>query len=92
MIIRILGEGQYSVSDADLDGLQKLDVALERAVESEDEQQFRGALTTLLERVRTTGAQLPPDSLEPSDAILPGGDAHVDEVRALILDDGIIPG
>ncbi len=92
MIIRILGEGQFSVDDADLDGLQELDAALERAVEGDDEQQFRSALTALLGRVRTAGKALPDDALEPSDAILPGPDAYVDEVRALILDDGIIPG
>ncbi len=92
MIIRILGEGQYQIADADLDGLQELDADLERAVEGDDEEQFRSALRGLLERVRTAGQPVPSDALDASDAILPGEDAHVDEVRALILDDGIIPG
>ena len=37
MIIRILSEGQFEVPDAELDGLNELDAALESAVESGDE-------------------------------------------------------
>ncbi len=92
MIIRILGEGQYQVGDADLDGLQALDGELEQAVESGDDAVFRQALVALLDRVRSVGSKVPDDELDASDAILPGEDAHVDEVRALLLDDGVIPG
>ena len=92
MIIRILGEGQFAVDDAELDGLQELDRQLETAVESGDEQQFRTALATLLDRVRSVGKPVADDELTPSDAILPGAEAHVDEVRAVMLEDGVIPG
>ncbi len=92
MIIRILGEGQFAVDDAELDGLQELDRQLESAVESGDEQQFRTALSALLDRVRAVGKPVADDELTPSDAILPGPDAHVDEVRAVMLEDGVIPG
>ncbi len=92
MIIRILGEGQFRVGDSDVDGLQELDRALETAVEGGDERAFRSALHALLESVRSVGERLPDDELDASDAILPGPDAHVDEVRALLLEDGVIPG
>ena len=35
---------------------------------------------------------LPPDSLEPSDVIIPHEDATLDEVRKLLTDEGLIPG
>lgn len=92
MIIRIMGEGQYDVADGDVVDLQELDVALEKAVDGNDDGDFRRALNSLLDRVREVGRPLPDDELDASDAILPSEDAHVDEVRALLLGDGVIPG
>ncbi|RJK96913.1 PspA-associated protein PspAA [Vallicoccus soli] len=92
MIIRILGDGQYLVPDDAVEQLQALDDALEEAVATDDDDTFRRALTGLLDHVRQAGELLPDEDLDASDAILPGDDAHVDEVRALLLDDGVIPG
>ncbi len=92
MIIRILAEGQYDVPEEAVDSLQKLDEALEAAVDSGDDERFRSALSALLSRVREAGSPLPEDELDGSDAFLPGEDASVAEVRALLLDDGVIPG
>lgn len=92
MIIRILGEGQYNVSDGAVDELNTLDDALEQAVNGGDDIAFKGALAGLLSAVRDRGERLADDALEPSEAILPGEDASVDEVRELLKDDGVIPG
>lgn len=92
MILRILNEGQYAIPDDAVPGLQELDEALERALDSGDDDTFRTALRSLLDRVRSTGSRLPDDDLDSSDAILPDEDAHVAEVRALLLEDGVIPG
>lgn len=92
MIIRILGEGQYDVSDAALDRLNELDAALEAAVEAGDRTAFAPALAALLGGVRTVGVQHEVDSLDTSDLILPPDDASIDEVRELLADDGLIPG
>lgn len=94
MIIRVLGEGQYTVDDAHADLLNSLDSGLERAVESGDEGAFRAALADLLAQVRTLGQPLPVDSLEPSDALLPAEDSSLEDVRALLADtsEGLIPG
>lgn len=92
MIIRILNEGQYDVPEQAVTSLQELDRALEQAVNSNDEDRFRSALAALLSRIRESGSPLPDDELDSSEAILPGEDAHVDEVRALLLPDGVIPG
>ncbi|MEU3019972.1 MULTISPECIES: hypothetical protein [unclassified Nocardiopsis] len=92
MIVRIMGEGQVDLTDADLDLLNDFDAALEAAIESGDEATFRKALHDLLEKVRQDSKPLPPDSLEPSQFILPHADASMDEVREMLQDDGLIPG
>jgi hypothetical protein len=92
MIVRILGEGQFSVDEAATVELNKLDTQLEAAVERNDETAFTAALHGLLDQVRALGAPLPADALEPSDLILPSPDSSMDEVRKLLTDDGLIPG
>jgi hypothetical protein len=94
MIVRILGEGQYDVSDEALERLNELDAAVESAVDAGDEAAFGTALAALLDGVRTVGVAHDVDSLDESDLILPPSDATIDEVRALLADadDGLIPG
>jgi hypothetical protein len=92
MIVRILAEGQYDVSDEALERLNQLDATLEAAVESGDTAGFGAALAALLDGVRTVGVPHDPDSLDESDLILPPSDATIDEVRELISGDGLIPG
>jgi hypothetical protein len=92
MIVRILGEGQYDVSDDALPQLNTLDSAVEAAVETSDEEAFASSLAALLDGVRTVGVAHAADALDESDLILPPPDATIDEVRALLSDDGLIPG
>ena len=92
MIVRILGEGQLRVDDSATDELNVLDAALGKAVNAGDEEAFRGALTALLDRVRSLGSPLAADALEPSDLILPYADAGLDDVRQMLTDGGLIPG
>jgi hypothetical protein len=92
VIVRILGEGQYDVSDDSLDRLNELDRSLEAAVEGDDQEAFGTALAALLDGVRTMGVPHDVESLDESDLILPPGDASIDEVRQLLQDDGLIPG
>ena len=92
MILRILGEGQLEVSDDALDQLNELDEALISAVEQGDEGLFATALGDLQAKVREVGKPVPEDHLGPSELILPGADATLEEVRALLSDEGLIPG
>ncbi|WP_067176057.1 PspA-associated protein PspAA [Microtetraspora niveoalba] len=92
MIVRIMGEGQIQIEDADLDVLNALDDELETAIESDDETVFRVKLHALLDKVRQVGKALPDDSLEPSELILPPADASIEEVREMLGDTGLIPG
>jgi hypothetical protein len=92
VIVRILGEGQFSVDDTATAELNRLDSELEKAVNSSDEAAFATALRGLIDQVRAQGAPLPTDSLEESDLILPRPDSSMDEVRQMLTDDGLIPG
>lgn len=92
MIVRILGEGQLEVPDAESGELNELDVKLEAAVERGDEDGFRTALADLLAKVRQAGAPTDAAVLKPSELIVPQPDATMDEVRKLLTDEGLISG
>ncbi len=92
MIVRILGEGQLEVSDEHVDELNRLDDELSVAIEDADEERFRVALQELVRAVRDVGQAVPDDALVESELVLPGPDASMDDVRALLTDDGLIPG
>jgi hypothetical protein len=92
MIVRILGEGQLSVDDTARAGLNELDARLSDAIDRGDETEFRRALKALIAGVRAAGSPVPPDSLQPSELILPYEDADLAGVRKLMTDEGLIPG
>jgi hypothetical protein len=91
VIVRIMGEGQLRLDTGELDELNRLDDQLGEAIDSGDDEQFRAALTTLLDAVRSAGTPVDDDELVDSDLVLPYAEAHVDEVRAMLTDDGLIP-
>jgi hypothetical protein len=92
VIVRILGEGQVDVPDGELDALNDLDDALQRAVDGGDEEGFIQSLAALLSRVRDIGRPLPDEEIVASDLVLPSADASLAEVRELLGDEGLIPG
>jgi hypothetical protein len=92
VILRILGEGQLEVSDDAMAELNELDEMVITAVEKGDEGQFRTALVDLVNKVRQVGKPVADDYIGPSELILPGADATLDEVRDLLSDEGLIPG
>lgn len=92
MIVRILTEGQYDVSDEALSRLNQLDAEVESAVSAGDAAAFDAALAALLDGVRTVGVPHAADSLDESDVILPPADATIDDVREMLGGDGLIPG
>ncbi|MZF86019.1 hypothetical protein [Streptomyces sp. SID5643] len=92
MIMRILGEGQYEITEAHLDRLNELDAALQSAADSDDDRLFATALSALLEAVRSCGTPLPAETIMPSDLVLPDEDTSLTQVRELLSDEGLIPG
>ena len=91
MIVRILGEGQWELDETHLEALNALDTSVEQAIEAEDRAAFAQGLVALLDVVRQQGTRLEDDSLQESDLILPMSDASLEEVRALLTDEGLVP-
>lgn len=92
MIMRILGEGQYEITEEHLDHLNELDSALQAAADAGDEAAFASALSALLDAVRSLGTPLPDERITPSDLVLPDESTSLAQVRELISDEGLIPG
>lgn len=92
MIVRILGEGQYEIDPAQLPDLNELDRAVEHAIDAGDEQEFRQALTRLLQEVHEGGTPVADDVFVESDLVLPAADATVEDVKAMLSDEGLLPG
>jgi len=92
VIVRILGEGQYDLSDDAVSALNDLDAKVELAIDAGDEAAFHSALETLLDGVRTAGVPHETESLDSSDLILPMADASLAEVKDMLSGDGLIPG
>jgi len=94
MIVRILNEGQWRLSDEAVRGLNSFDDAVEQAVVARDQDQLTRALHTLLDRIRTTGTRVPDEDLEDSDLILPAADSTLEDVQQLLSgsEEGLIPG
>jgi hypothetical protein len=94
MIVRILGEGQWELTDDHVSDLNLLDDAIEKAVREGNEAELATALHKMLNEVRTVGTPVPDDELKDSDLILPAADSTLAEVEALLgqSEEGLIPG
>lgn len=92
MIVRILGGGQFDVADTGSDELNRLDDRLLAAVDSGDSAAFVPALHELVAAVGRLGTPLADSSLVASELVVPAADSDLAHVRALVGDDGLIPG
>lgn len=92
MIVRILHEGQFRISGADLDKLNEIDEKLVTIVSDGDEAKFRTTFKQLIDTVRQHGTLVPIDEFVESDVILPDEDATMEEVRDLFTGEGALPG
>ncbi len=84
VIVRIQGEDQYRLSQADHSQLDSFDQALVAAVQAGDEAAFKGSLTHLLEFVRDRGQKLSADQLQGSGVIVPSEDMSLEEAKTLL--------
>lgn len=92
MIVRVLHEGQYRISGADLDRINAIDQQLVDCVADGNEQEFGRLLRQLIQTVREHGKPVPVDEFVESDVILPAEDSTMDEVQHLFTDEGLVPG
>ena len=92
MIVRILGEGQFTLPGAAIDALNDIDNRMVEAVADADAPRFRSLLNEMFNLVRERGAPVPLDELVESDLILPELDLTLDEAEHIFIGDGLLPG
>ncbi len=91
MIVRLMNEGQYRVSDDVRERLNALDDEAMSALDASDEGQLDAKLDEMWQLVANEGERLPDDSLEPSDVLIPPSDLTLEETRQLFSEHGLIP-
>ena len=91
MIVRIAGEGQYTLPDEDAGRLNELDNRAVAAVEQGDEPGFRELWSQMLELVAHDGNALDDEELVESDVILPPRDISFAEALGEFTGEGLIP-
>jgi len=92
VIVRIMGEGQYRLSDGVRERVNELDNAVVEAVEKNDEDGFHATFEELLDVIRTQGEHLADEELETSEVIVPPADTSMEEAAGDFSGDGLIPG
>lgn len=91
MIVRLMGEGQYTVDDGLREQLNDLDARAQGALDADDEAALDDMLDEMWQLVRDRGERLPDDDLSPSDVIIPPSDLTLEETRKLFSDEGLVP-
>jgi hypothetical protein len=92
-IVRIMGQGQFTVDNVTLKRLSELDDSIVQLVSKDrsDDTEFRNRLTELTKIVESKGKPLDPKEIIQSDIILPSTDLSVDEAKKLFEGEGVIP-
>ena len=83
-VVRIHGEDQYRLQQADRAKLDQFDADLMAAIRAGDEPTFKGTLVTTLDWVRQTGQKLPLQDMSTSDIVLPSADMTLKEAQDLV--------
>ena len=91
MIVRVSGEGQFTLPDEDAERLNELDNRAVEAVEAGDEPGFRELWTQMLDLVASDGTAIGEDELVESDVILPPRDISFAEAAGEFTGEGLIP-
>jgi PspA-Associated protein len=91
VIVRLMTEGQYRVSDEVAAELNKLDDRAVQALDADDETELDARLKEMWALVQKQGERLADDELFPSDVIIPPSDLTLEETRELFSGDGLIP-
>jgi hypothetical protein len=91
VIVRIAGEGQYTLPDEYTERLNELDNAAVAAVEAGDEARFTELWQQMIDLVQRDGSPVPDDELVESDVILPPRDISFEEAASEFSGEGLIP-
>jgi hypothetical protein len=94
-IVRVMGQGQYTVDSTTLKRLNEIDNSIVQMItdgkDSSDSENFRKKLAELTEIVSKNGRPLDPKEIVESDVILPSADVSIEEARQIFRGEGIIP-
>ena len=92
-VVRIMGQGQFTVDNITLKRLNEIDDSIVQLVSKErsDDAEFKKRLTELADIVEAKGKPLDPKEIIQSDIILPSPDLSVDEAKRLFNGEGVIP-
>ena len=92
-IVRIMGQGQFTVDSTTLKRLNEIDDSIVQLVSTErsDDNEFRKRLIELTSVVESKGHSLDPKEIIQSDIILPSTDLSIDEAKRLFKGEGVIP-
>jgi hypothetical protein len=91
VIVRLMGEGQFQVSDDLLGKLNELDDRAQAAADASDEPLLDSVLDEMWSLVQDDGERLADDDLHPSDVLIPPSDLTLEETQRLFSDQGLIP-
>jgi len=81
VIVRIMTENQYRMTDDQMRQVDRLDDDLEAALRNNDVALFHSSLAALTDYIRTSGELVPVDELVPSNVIVPAPDMSLEEAR-----------
>jgi hypothetical protein len=92
-IVRIMGQGQFTVDNDTLKKLNEIDDSIVELVSNHrsDPAEFRKRLEELTDIVEKKGKPLDPKEIIQSDIILPTPDLSIDEAKKLFEGEGVIP-
>jgi hypothetical protein len=92
-IVRIMGQGQFTVDNDTLKKLNQIDDSIVDLVSNHrsDPSEFRKRLEELTDIVEKKGKPLDPKEIIQSDIILPTPDLSIDEAKKLFEGEGVIP-
>jgi phage shock protein A len=92
IVVRIHGEDQYRLQEADRAKLDQFDKDLMAAIRAGDDPKFKESLQRLLSWVRSAGQKLPHGDLSSSDIVLPSSDMTFKEAQDLVAGEPILSG
>lgn len=90
MIVRVMEEGQFRISEDLVDTLNAIDNAVVRHVNSGDEAGYRAELARLISTIKTNGEPLDPVEILQSDIIVPPADMTMEEAKQVFHGQGLI--
>ncbi len=92
MIIRIMGQGQFTVNSSLFDALNTIDNEIVEVVQKGDDEQFAKRLSDLIGLIQKEGNRISDTILVESDVIVPPADMTLVEARDVFKGTGIFEG